>query len=44
MGFRFTSWLSASLGYRYLHVDYNKDGFLMNANVQGFLLGLGFHF
>jgi len=44
MGFRFTSWLSASLGYRYLHVDYDKDGFLMNANVQGFLLGLGFHF
>jgi hypothetical protein len=36
--------LSATLGYRYLHVDYNHDGFLMNANIQGFLLGLGFRF
>jgi hypothetical protein len=44
MGYRFTSWLSATLGYRYLHVDYNHDGFLMNANIQGFLLGLGFRF
>jgi hypothetical protein len=44
VGYRFTGWFSATLGYRYLHVDYDKDGFLMNANVQGFLLGLGFHF
>jgi hypothetical protein len=44
VGYRFTGWLSATLGYRYLHVDYDKDGFLMNLNIQGFLLGLGFHF
>jgi opacity protein-like surface antigen len=44
VGYRFTSWLSATLGYRYMHVDYDKDGFLMNVNVQGFLLGLGFRF
>jgi len=44
VGYRFTSWFSATLGYRYLHVDYDKDGFLMNANIQGLLLGLGFHF
>ncbi len=44
VGYRFTSWMSATLGYRYLHVDYDKDDFLMNANVQGFLFGLGFHF
>ncbi len=43
-GYRFTSWFSATLGYRYLHVDYDKDQFVMKANVQGFLLGLGFHF
>jgi hypothetical protein len=44
VGCRFATWVSATLGYRYLHVDYNKDDFLMNANIQGFLLGLGFHF
>ncbi len=44
VGYRFTSWFSATLGYRYLHVDYDKEDFLMNANVQGLLLGLGFHF
>jgi opacity protein-like surface antigen len=43
-GYEFTSWCSATLGYRYLHVDYEKSGFEMAANVQGFLLGLGFHF
>lgn len=25
----------ATLGYPYLHVDYDKDYFLMNANVRG---------
>lgn len=44
VGYRFTSWFSATLGYRYLHIDYDKQGFLMKANVQGLLLGLGFHF
>ncbi len=32
---RFTSWFSATLGYRYLHLDYQKDNFLLDANVQG---------
>lgn len=44
VGYRFTDWCSATLGYRYLHADYEDNGFLMNANVQGFLLGVGFHF
>lgn len=44
VGYRFTSWFSAAIGYRYLHEDYNQDNFLMNVNVHGFLVGLGFHF
>ncbi len=44
VGYQFTKWLSATVGYRYLHVDYNKDEFLMKADVQGFLIGVGFHF
>lgn len=44
VGYQFTSWFSASIGYRYLHEDYNQDNFLMNVNVHGFLVGLGFHF
>ncbi len=44
VGYRFTDWFSATLGYRFLHVDYDKDNFLMNVNVQGFLLGLAFRF
>jgi len=44
MGYQFASWFSATLGYRYMHVDYDTDGFLMNANIHGFLLGLGFRF
>ncbi len=44
VGYRFTDWFSATLGYRYMHVDYDKEDFLMNVNVPGFLLGLGFRF
>jgi opacity protein-like surface antigen len=44
VGYQFTSWCSATLGYRYVHEDFENNGFLMNANVQGFLLGVGFHF
>jgi opacity protein-like surface antigen len=44
VGYRFSDWCSATLGYRYLHMDYSNDGFLMDVNVQGFLVGVGFHF
>jgi opacity protein-like surface antigen len=44
VGYQFASWFSATLGYRYLHEDYDKDGFVMNVNVQGFVVGLGFRF
>jgi opacity protein-like surface antigen len=44
VGYQFTNWFSAILGYRYMHVDYDKNDFLMNVNIQGFLLGVGFQF
>jgi opacity protein-like surface antigen len=44
VGFQFADWCSATLGYRFLHLDYDNDDFTMDVNVQGFLLGLGFHF
>jgi opacity protein-like surface antigen len=44
IGYQFTETFSATVGYRYMHVDYSKDAFKIDANVQGFLLGLGFHF
>jgi hypothetical protein len=43
-GWSFSKTFSMTLGYRYLHVDYQKGGFVMDANVQGFLLGFGFRF
>lgn len=44
VGYQFTSWFSATLGYRYLHVDYKDGEFAADLNVQGALLGLGFRF
>jgi len=44
VGYQFTKWCSATLGYRYLHLDYDKDDFKMDVGIQGFLLGVGFHF
>jgi hypothetical protein len=44
MGYRFANWFSATVGYRFMHVDYDKQKFLMDVNIQGFLVGLGFHF
>jgi opacity protein-like surface antigen len=44
VGYEFTSWFSTTLGYRYMHMNYDKDQFKMDVGVQGFLLGIGFHF
>ena len=44
VGYRFTDWCSATLGYRYLYEKYSSNGFDLKLNVQGFLLGFGFHF
>lgn len=44
VGYSFTHWFSATVGYRYMHLDYKNARSKMDANLQGFLLGLGFHF
>ena len=44
VGYQFTHWCSATLGYRYNHEDYSQDGFKLDANFSGFILGVGFHF
>lgn len=44
VSYRFTRSCSATLGYRYLHEEYDRDRFALNLDAQGFLLGVGFHF
>ena len=44
VGYQFTETFSAMVGYRYMHIDYSKSDFKIDANVQGFLIGMGFHF
>jgi opacity protein-like surface antigen len=44
VSYRFSDWCSASLGYRYLHEDYARQHFSLNTDIQGFILGFGFHF
>jgi opacity protein-like surface antigen len=44
VSYRITDWCSAIAGYRYLHEEYDRSGFSLNADFQGFLLGVGFHF
>ncbi len=44
VSYRFTDWCSATLGYRYLHEEYDRSGFAFNLDTHGFLLGFGFHF
>ena len=41
--YRYKEWGSATLGYRYLHEEYDR-AFKFNLDTQGFLLGFGFHF
>jgi hypothetical protein len=35
---------SATLGYRFLYEEYDRDHFTFNMNAQGALIGVGFHF
>jgi hypothetical protein len=44
LSYRCSELCSVSLGYRYLHEDYNRDHFTLNTDLQGFILGVGFHF
>jgi len=43
-GYRFTDSISATLGYRWLKVDYDKDGFLYDVRQQGIATGIAFAF
>jgi opacity protein-like surface antigen len=40
----FNKTFSANLGYRYLHIDYDKDGFKFDMDYAGAYLGLGIKF
>jgi opacity protein-like surface antigen len=42
--YRFTDWCFATMGYRYLHEDYERDQFEFKLDAHGMLLGVGFHF
>jgi opacity protein-like surface antigen len=44
VSFRFTDWCSATIGYRYLREDYDRDGFQLDLEAHGALVGVGFHF
>ena len=44
VSYRFTDCCSVTLGYRYLHEEYDRSGFAFNLDTQGFLLGFDFHF
>jgi opacity protein-like surface antigen len=44
VGYQFTSVFSATVGYRYMHINYDDNNFAMDVGIQGFILGLGFHF
>ena len=44
VNYHITDWWSATVGYRYLREDYDRQGFQLHLDAQGFLVGLGFHF
>jgi hypothetical protein len=44
ISYRITDWCSATIGYRYLHEEYENGRFKLNLDAHGFLLGVGFHF
>lgn len=40
----FSKTFSGNFGYRYLHIDYDKDNFALNVDYQGVYVGLGIKF
>jgi opacity protein-like surface antigen len=42
--YRCSELCTVSFGYRYLHEDYARNHFTLNTDIQGFILGVGFHF
>ena len=44
VGYQFTDWCMATIGYRYLHEEFSRNDFTLDAHLNGFLLGFAFHF
>jgi opacity protein-like surface antigen len=44
VSYRCSDLCSIAFGYRYLHEDYARNHFTFNTDIQGFILGVGFHF
>ena len=44
VSYQFNDSCSAAIGYRYLHEDYSHNRFYINTDIQGFIVGVGFHF
>ena len=44
LGYQWTEGFSTTVGYRYVDVDYEKDGFLYNVAQDGLTLGLSWRF
>jgi hypothetical protein len=44
IGINFTRNLFAEIGYRYMYVDYENDGFVYNVNTYGIFTGFGVRF
>ena len=43
LGYQWTRTFATTVGYRYLDVDYENDGFVYDVDQDGILLGLGWH-
>ncbi|WP_159715175.1 porin family protein [Geminicoccus flavidas] len=44
VGYRFNDHLTAEVGYRYLSVDYDHDGFLWDVDLYGPVIGISYRF
>ena len=44
LGYQWTKSISTALGYRYLDVDYDKDGFIYDVGQDGSIPGLSWRF
>jgi outer membrane receptor protein involved in Fe transport len=42
--YMFNDYVSMTVGYRYLQIDFKEDDFLYDVNLKGAYLGLGIHF
>ena len=44
VSYQCNEYCSVAFGYRFLHEEFSEGGFLLDADIQGFILGVGFHF